>query len=127
LFRRSLGSLAQHPRIDANRIGIMGFSKGAVAAVYSSNQRFQKLYAPEGVKFATHVGFYTPCNTTYRDDDKTTRAPIRLFQGIADDWVAIGPCRDYIARLKAGRLHRPAEGSRCGRELNRIPRCDPRL
>jgi dienelactone hydrolase len=99
---RALGILAQHPRLDANRIGIMGFSKGAVAAVYSSNQRFQKLYAPEGVKFAIHVGFYTPCNTTYRDDDKTTGAPIRLFHGIADNWVAIGPCRDYIARLKSG-------------------------
>lgn len=98
---RALGVLAQHPRIDANRIGIMGFSKGAVAAVYSSNRRFQKFYAPEGVKFAIHVGLHTPCNTAYRDDDKTTGAPIRLFHGIADNWVVIGPCRDYIARLKA--------------------------
>jgi dienelactone hydrolase len=69
--------------------------------VYSSNQRFQKLYAPEGVKFAIHIRFYTPCNTAYRDDAKTTGVPIRLFHGIADDWVAIGPCRGYIARLKA--------------------------
>jgi len=29
--------------------------------------------------------------------------PIRLYHGLADNWVAIGPCREYVARLqKAG-------------------------
>jgi dienelactone hydrolase len=97
---RALALLARHPRIDPNRIGIMGFSKGGVAAVYSSNLRFQKMYAPAGVQFAAHIGLYTPCNTVYRDDNRTTEAPIRLFHGVADDYVAIGPCRDYVARLK---------------------------
>jgi dienelactone hydrolase len=101
---KALGVLTKHPRLDANRIAIMGFSKGAFAAVYSSNERFRKLYAPaDGSRFAAHVGLYAPCNVTYRDDDKTTGAPIRLFHGIADDWVAIGPCREYVSRLrKAG-------------------------
>jgi len=98
---RALGTLAQHPRIDPSRIAVMGFSKGAVAAVYSSNQRFRKLYGPPNVEFAAHVGLYTPCNVSYRDDTETTSKPIRLFHGIADDWVSIEPCRGYVARLKA--------------------------
>jgi dienelactone hydrolase len=79
----------------------MGFSKGAIAAVYSSNERFRKIYAPDnGARFAAHIGLYTNCNTTYHDDDKVTGAPIRLFHGSADDWVAVGPCRAYVNRLK---------------------------
>jgi dienelactone hydrolase len=98
---RALGMIAEHPRIDPERIVVMGFSKGAVAAVYSSNQRFRKLYGPANVEFAAHVGLYTPCNVSYRDDTKVTAKPIRLFHGIADDWVSIEPCRGYVARLKS--------------------------
>ena len=98
---RALALLAQHPRIDPDRIAVMGFSKGAVPAVYSSNERFRKLYDPAKVGFAAHIGLYTPCNVQYRDDDKVTGAPIRLFHGIADDYVSIAPCRAYVERLKA--------------------------
>ncbi len=98
---RALGMLAQHPRIDSNRIAVMGFSKGGVAALYSSNERFRKAFAPPNVQFAAHIGLYTPCNTTYRDDGKVTGKPIRLFHGIADDWVPVGPCREYVQRLKS--------------------------
>ncbi len=97
---RALSLLAQHPRIDPERIAVMGFSKGAVPAVYSSNERFRKLYDPAKVSFAAHIGLYTPCNVQYRDDDKVTGAPIRLFHGIADDYVPIAPCRGYVERLK---------------------------
>src|SRR5215467_9194745 len=89
----SLAKLAIHPRIDVDRIAVMGFSKGAVPAVYSSNQRFQKAYSPGNVQFAAHIGLYTRCNVTYRQDDQVTNKPIRMFHGIADDYVAIGPCR----------------------------------
>jgi len=98
---RALGRLARHPRIDSGRIAVMGFSKGAVAAIYSSNQRFRKQYAPENVQFAAHIGLYTPCNTEYRYDTETTGKPIRLFHGIADDYVSIAPCRGYVERLRA--------------------------
>src|SRR5260221_6948431 len=110
---RALALLAEHPRIDPTRIAIMGFSKGAVASVYSANERFRRMYAPLGADFAAHIGLYTPCNVEYRDHEKTTRKPIRLFHGIADDYVAIGPCRTYVHRLKkagaAVQLTEPAD------------------
>jgi predicted peptidase len=59
---KALGILTKHPRLDPNRIAIMGFSKGAFAAVYTSSERFRKLYGPaDGSHFAAHIGLYTPC------------------------------------------------------------------
>jgi len=98
-----LAVLARHPRIDPDKIAVMGFSKGAVPSLYASMNRFQSAYVPEGASFAAYIGFYTPCSTTMIDDEKVSAKPIRLYHGIADDWVPVGPCRDYVARLlKAG-------------------------
>jgi dienelactone hydrolase len=97
---RALEALAQHPRIDPSRIAVMGFSMGGTAAIYSSNERFRKLYGPPNVEFAAHIGLYAPCYM-YRDDVKVTGKPIRLFHGIADDLTSIDPCRAYVERLKA--------------------------
>jgi dienelactone hydrolase len=96
----ALAVLAKHPRIDPNKIAVMGFSKGAVPSLYASMNRFQSAYAPEGASFASYIGFYTPCNIALIDDEKVSAKPIRLYHGIADDWVPVGPCRDYVARLK---------------------------
>jgi dienelactone hydrolase len=96
----ALAVLAKHPRIDPDKIAVMGFSKGAIPSLYASMNRFQSAYAPEGASFAAYIGFYTPCNTVLIGDEKVSDKPIRLYHGVADDWVPIGPCRDYVARLK---------------------------
>lgn len=95
-----LGMLARDPRLDPERIAVMGFSKGAVAAVYSSNERFRKTYGPSNAEFAAHIGLHTPCYITYREDDRVTGKPIRLFHGAADDYVPVGACRAYVERLR---------------------------
>jgi dienelactone hydrolase len=96
----ALAVLAKHPRIDPDKIAVMGFSKGAIPSLYASMNRFQSAYAPEGASFAAYIGFYTPCNTAMIGDEKVSARPIRLYHGTADDWVPVGPCRDYVARLK---------------------------
>jgi dienelactone hydrolase len=98
---RALDLLAAHPRIRADRIAVMGFSKGAVAAVYSASTRFRGLYGNPQNRFAAHIGLYTPCNVRYEGDAQVAPVPIRLHHGVVDDYVPVAPCRDYVERLRA--------------------------
>jgi|GEM_PF-214627 len=101
---RALELLAKHPRIDPSRIGIIGFSRGGLVALYASLKRFKRTHAPGDIEFAAYVGFYTPCYVTFIDDGEVSDKPIRLFHGLADDYVPIGPCQEYVKRLqKAGK------------------------
>ena len=97
---RALDLLAKHPRVDASRIAIMGFSKGAFAALYSSLKRFQRMYGTDGIEFAAYLPFYGRCETRYIDDEKVAAKPIRLFHGEDDDYIPIAPCRAYVERLR---------------------------
>jgi dienelactone hydrolase len=97
---RALTLLSKHPRIIASKIALMGFSKGGDAALRASMKRFNRMYAPPGVEFAAFLPFYAPCNTRYREDDRLTERPIRMFHGSADNWVPVASCRDYVRRLQ---------------------------
>jgi dienelactone hydrolase len=98
---RSLAILAAHPRIDPNRIAVIGFSRGGQAALYATLKRFQRMWNPSGIDPAAYIALYAPCITTYIDDTQVTDHPIRIFHGTSDDWVEIAPCRAYFERLRA--------------------------
>jgi dienelactone hydrolase len=97
---RSLAVLAGHPRIDPNRIAVMGFSRGGQAALYGTLKRFHKLWNPTGIDPAAYIALYPPCNTTYIGDTDVTDHPIQIFHGTLDDYVEAAPCRAYVKRLK---------------------------
>jgi dienelactone hydrolase len=99
---RALDLLAKDPRIDSNRIAVMGFSRGAQSALYSAMNRFPgKLGSDSNLHFAAHVVFYADCTTTYLGDTDVTDRPILILHGIRDNWNAIAPCRSYVERLKS--------------------------
>jgi len=98
---RALGLVAKHPRIDATRIALMGFSRGGQAVLYASLTRFQRMHGPSDAAFAAYMPFYAPCNTSFVDDTDVVDRPIRLFHGTADNYVPVSPCRSYVARLRA--------------------------
>src|SRR3954468_22098223 len=101
---RSLEILAKHPRVDPDRIVLMGFSRGGQAALYASLDRFHKLWNKSGVQFAGYIPFYPDCSTTYATDTEVAARPIRIFHGTPDDYNPVKSCKAFVERLKtAGR------------------------
>lgn len=101
---RMLDILAKHPRVDASRIALMGFSRGGQAALYASLKRFHQAWNKSGVDFAVYIPFYPDCMTTYQSDTEVADRPIRIFHGTPDDYNPVAPCKSYVERLRsAGR------------------------
>lgn len=98
---RSLEILAKHPRVDPDRIVLMGFSRGGQATLYASLDRFNKLWNKSGVQFAAYVPFYPDCSTTYLTDIEVAARPIRIFHGTPDDYNPVKSCKAFVERLKA--------------------------
>jgi dienelactone hydrolase len=98
---RMLDVLAKHPRVDASRIVLMGFSRGGQGTLFASMKRFQQMWNRSRIDFAAYLPFYPDCMTTYRGDTDVADRPIRIFGGIPDDYNPVAPCEAYVARLRA--------------------------
>ena len=104
----ALKLLASHPRIDASRIAIMGFSRGGINTWRTAVERIiasQKL--PGGLRFAAHIPTYSGgCTGLFRLQVKPgvfSRSPMLWIHGEADDYTPIAPCQEYADRIgKAG-------------------------
>lgn len=97
---RALDILAKHPRVDPDRIALMGFSRGGQATLYASLERFNKLWNKSGAHFAAYIPFYPDCSTTYATDTDVVARPIRIFHGTPDDYNPVKSCKAYVARLQ---------------------------
>jgi dienelactone hydrolase len=96
---RALEILAKHPRVDPQRIVLMGFSRGGQATLFASVKRFNETWNKSGARFAAFIPFYPDCSTTYRGDLELA-APVRIFHGTPDDYNPVAPCRAYVERLR---------------------------
>jgi dienelactone hydrolase len=98
---RALELLSTHPLIESTQIAVMGFSVGGKASLYSSVNRFQKLWGTSGREFAAFVSFYPGCNIRFDKDEDVSNKPIRVFHGAQDEWTSPSVCKEYIELLIA--------------------------
>ena len=96
---RSLDILVRHPRVDPERMVLMGFSRGGQAALYASLDRFNKLWNKSGAQFAAYIPFYPDCSTSYATDTEVANRPIRIFHGTPDDYNPVASCKAFVTRL----------------------------
>ncbi len=97
----ALEILARHPRVDPDRIVLMGFSRGGQAALYASLKRFNEMWNKSGAQFAAYIPFYPDCSTAYAGDTDVVDRPIRIFHGTPDDYNPVASCKALLARLEA--------------------------
>ena len=101
---RALDVAAKHPRVDPQRVAIMGFSRGGQAALYASLKRFDTLWNKSGIVPAAYLPVYPDCAITFTSDTDVLDRPIRILAGSSDDYNPAAVCASYVERLKgAGR------------------------
>ena len=90
----ALKLLATHPKIDRQRIGVIGFSKGGQVALWTEFESYRAAVIEDQTKFAAHVPLYPACNG-WQVTDHLTGGPILMLLGGRDDCTPAVPCREY--------------------------------
>ena len=95
---RALEVLASHPKIDKEKISIVGWSLGGGVTLFSGWLPVKNAINKE-LNFASHLAFYPPC---FIDPENTdfTKSPIHIFIGELDNWTPAKPCEDLANKLK---------------------------
>lgn len=105
----ALQYLSEHPDIDPEKIGVLGFSWGGVIAMAAATETYAEPYGGE-LRFAAHVAHYPVCwsyncplavsaGTEFK---KLTGAPILIQIGEKDDYdEGSGPCYALRSSLAA--------------------------
>lgn len=96
----ALKRLASHPRIDATKVGITGFSKGGSVALEAMIERRAQRVLPQGLRYVLHVPIYPGCSNHYHLS-RMTGAPVTMLLGGADTYAGVAPCTEYADRLKS--------------------------
>jgi dienelactone hydrolase len=96
----ALHLLATDPRIDKGRIAVMGFSRGGVAALYSSLEPFRLAATGGSLRFAAHVAFYPSCGISY-ESAHVDGSPVLILVGGKDDYTPAAPCIAYADTLRS--------------------------
>jgi dienelactone hydrolase len=95
----ALRALPTHPRLDAQRAGIAGFSKGGTSTWQLALETVVAERLPAGLRYRLHVPFYPACGAQYRV--RPTGAPVYALLGARDTYVGVEPCLAYAAKFRA--------------------------
>ncbi len=98
--RAAIAWLAAQPGVDAQRIGVMGWSNGGTTTLNLLEQR--RLHpAPGDVPLAGAAVFYPGCGPLQRRHAALEPAPLLMQLGALDDWTPAQPCVDFAHSLQA--------------------------
>lgn len=95
---KALEAVAKIPGVDVNRIGVIGFSRGGMAALHTSIKRVNNtiLGRNSPLKFALHIAFYPACVRYGTPNGQ----PTLVVLGDKDFNHPVSACQNYVDELK---------------------------
>lgn len=95
----ALALLARHPRVDASRIALMGFSHGGGVVLLAGAHWVARGYVGSGAPaFRAFIAFYPRCEGRYPG---ALAGPLRVHIGELDDWTPAPPCEVMVEALRS--------------------------
>jgi dienelactone hydrolase len=106
----ALRRLASEPKIDADRIAILGFSYGAEVAHLTAFAAVRSALNPGQGQFAAHVAFY-PAGVfgVIAERGAYTGSPVLMLLGEKDENLPVGKIESYLAYARAAGYPAPIE------------------
>jgi dienelactone hydrolase len=106
----ALRLLASEPRIDADRIAILGFSFGGDVAHLTAFERLRSALSPGPSRFSAHVAFYPGGNLgAIAERGAYTGSPVLMLLGEKDDNLPVAKVESYLAYARAAGNPAPIE------------------
>jgi len=96
---RAFEVLAEHPKIDKNKVSITGWSLGGGVTLFSAWLPLKEAINKE-LSFASHLAFYPPCFIN-PDNTEFSQSPIHILIGELDNWTPSAPCTDLVNKLNS--------------------------
>lgn len=90
--------LAANPQIDAGRVGIMGVSRGGLAALNTALLARRQWFGRPAQDFAARVAVVPPAYMQQRDARSDGRPSLFLLAGL-DDYTRVEAARTYASRI----------------------------
>jgi len=93
----ALDKISKDPRIDKDKIAVMGFSYGAMAVINTHQKFFIDIIKPKN-RFMAHIAYYPLCYL--HKNIKTAKSPLYIFIGEKDRMTPYEYCEDYSKKVK---------------------------
>jgi dienelactone hydrolase len=98
----ALRRLASEPRIDTDKIAVLGFSFGGEIAHLTAFEALRSALYPGQGRFAAHVAFYPGGDFgVIAEHGAYTGSPVLMLLGEKDDNLPVAKIEDYLAYAKA--------------------------
>lgn len=102
--------LSREPRIDADRIAVLGFSFGADVAHLTAFEQLRSALSPGPGRFAAHVAFYPSGNLgAIAERGAYTGSPVLMLLGEKDDNLPLAKFENYLGYARAAGNPAPVE------------------